>query len=77
MGDFEDLMWLCRHFGPLLIAVIFFIWRDWRREDRMSQRIDALEDEQRQIILPMVEKCTKVITENTAVMTRLEKKLDL
>ncbi len=70
-------MWLCRHFGPLLIAVIFFIWRDWRREDRMSQRIDALEDEQRQIILPMVEKCTKVITENTAVMTRLEKKLDL
>jgi hypothetical protein len=35
-----------------------------------------LEDEQRNVLLPMVERCTEVITQNTNVMVRLEKALD-
>jgi hypothetical protein len=39
-----------------LIAVIFFLWRDYRREDRLAARIETLEDEQREVLLPLVEK---------------------
>jgi len=83
MGDLVDLVWVLKNFGPLFLAVIFFVWRDYRREDRLSQRINELEDEQRKVILPLVQECTKVITQNTdvmrqntEVMTRLETVLD-
>lgn len=55
-------------FGPLLVAVIFFIWRDWRREDRLSSRIELLENEQRDVILPLVQETTAVIVLNTEAM---------
>jgi hypothetical protein len=41
----------------------------------MSDRITKLEDEQRDVLLPMVERCTDVIAQNTAMMERLEKAL--
>ena len=42
MDDFMDLMWLLKQFGPLLIAVTFFLWRDYRLEDRLAARIETL-----------------------------------
>lgn len=63
-----DLGWLLKSFGPLLVAVIFFIWRDYRREDRLTKRIETLEDEQREIILPLVKETTGVIIRNTEAM---------
>ena len=71
-----DLMWIIKQFGPFFIAVVFFLWRDYRREDRLATRIDTLEDEQREILLPLVEKCSTVIAQNTIVMQRLERTLD-
>ena len=64
----HDLSWLLKTFGPLLVAVIFFIWRDYRREDRLAARVKQLEDEQRDVILPLVKETTEVITRNTEVM---------
>lgn len=58
-------------YGPLVVAIVFFLWRDWKREDRLTARIDQLEDHQREVILPLVEKCTEVITRNTAALERL------
>jgi hypothetical protein len=55
-------------FGPLLVAVIFFIWRDYKREDKLSKRIEQLETEQRDVILPLVRETTEVIVRNTEVM---------
>lgn len=63
---------LIKQFGPLAGVVLFFIWRDWKREDRLTTRVEKLEDEQRHIILPLVEKSTEVIARNTEVMERLE-----
>lgn len=63
-----DLNWLFQTFGPLLVAVVFFIWRDARREDRLTTRIKQLEDEQRDIILPLVKESTAVIVRNTTIM---------
>lgn len=75
-GDFGDAVLLVKQYGPFFLAVIFFLWRDWKREDRLSARIDVLEDEQRKVILPLVHECTEVITRNTMVMERLERALD-
>ncbi len=63
-----DLNWLLRNFGPLLVAVIFFIWRDFRREGKLTKRIEQLEDGQREVILPLVRETAEVIARNTAVM---------
>jgi hypothetical protein len=67
---------ILREFGPLAGAVIFFMWRDWRREDRSTTRIEKLEDEMREVILPLVGECNSVIAQNTAVMQRLESILE-
>ena len=71
-----DLIWVLKQFGPLLIAVVFFLWRDYRREDRLVARIETLEDQQQDVLLPLVEKCSTVIAQNTVVMQRLERALD-
>lgn len=76
-SEFTDAIELCKQYGPFFVAVIFFLWRDYRREDRLSKRINLLEDEQRQVIIPLVKSCTEVITKNTVVMERLEKHLGL
>lgn len=59
---------LLQQYGPLAGAVVWFLWRDGKREDKLTGRIEKLEDEQRQVILPLVEKATTVITENTIVL---------
>jgi len=64
----SDMGWLFQNYGPFITAVVFFIWRDYRREDRLTTRIKELEDEQREGILPLVTNCTEVITKNTQVM---------
>lgn len=74
-GEVADAIALVKQFGPMLVAVVFFIWRDWKREDRLMKRIDKLEDEQRNVILPLVTKCTEVISENTAVMESVKHRL--
>ena len=63
---------LLQQFGPLAGVVLWFIWRDGKREDRLTTRVEKLEEEQRSIILPLVEKSTEVIARNTEVMERLE-----
>ena len=67
--EFLDLL---HEYGPLAGTVLFFIWRDWKRENRLTTRVEKLEDEQRDVILPLVEKSTDVIARNTGVMERLE-----
>jgi hypothetical protein len=73
--ELSDLWLLLRQYGPLVLVVGFFLWQNWLRELRMSRRIDKLEGEQRAVLLPMVERCTDVIAQNTTMMERLEKAL--
>jgi hypothetical protein len=63
-------------FGPALLVLVFFLWKDWRRENRLQDRVEALEKEQKEVLLPMIERCATVIAQNTAVMIRLEKVID-
>ncbi len=59
--------------GPILCVLAFFLWKDWRREMRLLDRVEALEKEQKEILLPLVEQCATAIAQNTAIMQRLEK----
>ena len=74
--DIGELITVLKQYGPLVLVVAFFLWQGWCRENRMSARITKLEDDYKQILLPLVEKCTKVIARNTIIMRRLEQALD-
>lgn len=71
-----SLLEALRTFGPTVAVVVFFLWRDARREDRLTDRINILEDEMRNVILPLVKDCSEVIAKNTAVMQQIEKHLE-
>lgn len=77
---FSDFLGIIRVWGPVLgpsLALLtFFLWKDWRREDHLQERIEKLEQEQKDIVLPMVEKCVTVIAANTEVMERLQRIMD-
>jgi len=75
-ASFTEIFPLLKQYGPLVLVVVFLLWQGWQRELRMDKRIDTLEGEQRNVLLPMVERCTEVITQNTNVMERLERSLD-
>jgi hypothetical protein len=76
MLDFHDMLALLRQYGPLVLIVAFFLWQGWVREKALLARICKLEDEQRKVLLPMVEKCTRVIAKNSVIMRRLERAMD-
>jgi len=52
-------------FGPLLGLLLFFIWRDWRREDQMSQTITELRNYQIDTLSSLVTKTNEVLAQNT------------
>ena len=71
----NDLLLLLKQYGPLVLVVGFFLRQNWQRELRLCRRVDRLEAEQRNVLLPLVERCTDVISQNTGMMERLEKSL--
>ena len=78
--DWSAVGTLCGQLGPVLglvaLLIVFFLWKDWRREMRLQDRVETLEREQKEVMLPMIERCASVIAQNTAVMSRLEKVID-
>jgi hypothetical protein len=78
--DWDVLCGVLRHWGPVggvvVVLLGFFMWKDWWRERKLQQRVESLEREQRDVILPLVQQCATVITQNTVVMQRLERALD-
>jgi hypothetical protein len=73
---FADTVALLKQYGPLVLVVAFLLWQGWVREGRMGKRIVKLEDEQRSVLMPILERCADVIAQNTLMMERLEKALD-
>lgn len=64
-------MWteLIANFGPLVGIVLFFIWRDWKREDALSTRVEKLEDYQRDTLVSLVERSTTALAQNAECLT--------
>ena len=76
----SDLWLIIREWGPIagptLIALIFFLWKDRKRENHLQNRIEKLEKEQKEVLMPMLEKCVSVIARNTQVMSRIGRVLN-
>ncbi len=73
---FADAVAIVKQYGPLVLVTAILLWQSWVREWRMNKRIVKLEDEQRHVLMPLVERCADVIAQNTLMMERLEKALD-
>jgi hypothetical protein len=63
-----ELMELAKDFGPLVGIILFFIWRDWRREENLVERVKNLEEFNTTILTEMVKSNATVIATNTAVI---------
>lgn len=56
---------LLRDFGPLIGVILFFIWRDWQREENLSSRVEKLEKYQQEVLTDLSKQCIEVIAANT------------
>jgi len=78
-ADLLDAVEVVKQYGPfcglLVLAVVFFMWRDYKREQRLTKRIETLENETKTILIALVETTNVVLGRNIAVMERLEKHL--
>jgi hypothetical protein len=75
MDAFIDFVSLLKQYGPLVVVMVFVLLQSWIREGRMNKRINKLEDGQRNVLMPLVERCADVIAQNTLMMERLENAL--
>lgn len=80
VSDFGSAMELLSQYGPfvglLVLACAFNIWRDWKREARLTKRVEVLEEKISNTLIPIITENNAVITRVTTVMERLEKHLD-
>lgn len=60
-----DLFALLKDFGPLVGTILFFIWRDWRREENLVERVKQLEDFNTEVLTQMVKENSAIIAANT------------
>jgi hypothetical protein len=64
-------------FGPLLtivscllILTLFFIWRDYRREDRQQKQIEAMQQVHNDTVLPLLTDCREAIAASKEVIAQ-------
>jgi hypothetical protein len=56
---------LIKDFGPLIGVIIFFIWRDWKREESLVERVTTLEKYQQETLASLTKQNIEVIASNT------------
>lgn len=56
---------LLRDFGPIVGVILFFIWRDWKREDKLQERVARLEIYQQETLVKLVTDTTTALVQNT------------
>jgi len=67
----EALLKIMSDYGVPIALLIFFVWRDFRREETMSAVIRRLEGEMREILKEQVASVTRALINNTACMREL------
>lgn len=61
----SDLLAVLKDFGPLIGVILFFIWRDWRREENLVERVKQLETFNTEVLAGLVKETTTIIAANT------------
>ncbi len=60
-----DYLIVLKDFGPYIGVILFFIWRDWRREEGLVDRVKSLEKFNTEVLVSLVKETTAVIAANT------------
>ena len=74
-GNAMELAPLLQEYGVMVTLVVFFVWQSWKREQRLSNRIDTIEGEYTQTLRDLVKRSSDVIAANTEIMEHLKKHL--
>jgi hypothetical protein len=62
MIEMSDLL---RDFGPVIGIILFFIWRDWKREDILQERVTRLETYQQETLVKLITDTTQALAQNS------------
>jgi len=60
-----ELFKVIESFGPAIGLIIFFIWRDWKREGQLSLRVETLEKYQRETLEKLVDRATTALAQSS------------
>jgi len=74
--DADTLTQLVANFGPLAGVVLFFIWRDWKREDTLSARVEKLETYQRETLSSLIERAITALAQNAECLRWVTRSMD-
>lgn len=72
----DTLISLLKEFGLPVVLVLFFVWRDWKREQSMAAKIGVLETEMRDVLFSIVRDATVTMSKNSDVLTNLIRVLE-
>jgi hypothetical protein len=71
-----EFMDMVKDFGPLVGIILFFIWRDWRREENLVSRVMKLEEFNTEVLTGLVKETTAVIATNTEQLRLINTMMD-
>ena len=71
-----DWISMVRELGPLASIILFFVWRDWKREQHLFIRIEKLENYHKETLVHLIEKSVLILTQNTECLKRVERIVD-
>ena len=60
-----DYLTVLKDFGPNIGVILFFIWRDWKREEGLVDRVKTLENFNTEILVGLVKETTAAIAATT------------
>jgi len=67
----EHLIEIGKVFGVPAMLIIFFIYRDWKREESLSARLSEIEDYQREKLETLITESNNIIKDNSNAMKEL------
>jgi len=68
MGPEQIVLGILEKAGPIVAAIAFFVWRDWKREDRLSSVIETMQQWQRDVLMSQLNESTSVVRANSAAL---------
>lgn len=74
-SNLMDLLELAKQFGAPVAIMVFFIWRDYKREQDLTVRLRDLEEYQKTTLSSIVKESTQAITRNNQLFEEIRELL--
>ncbi len=67
---------LAQNAGPVVAAICFFVWRDWKREQSMTETLDEREQFIRTQLITIIERTSVAVQNSTDAMRDLQRSVN-